>query len=165
MIHFKYELDFPLTLAAAQSPRYCLRRAKFCLNRNWFALPAPGLGVGVISAPSVTMDKMTTLKIAGGVETLGDSGFLQFFRVVSSDYGKPRFISLKKKWNKRTIQQIPVLSCWLLDSSMIISTYTSMCIYICTCIKHYISNIFLFSNHLLTFAKLLICFKLYTALL
>ena len=32
----------------------------------------------------------STLKIAGGVETLGDTGFLQFFRVVSRDYGKPR---------------------------------------------------------------------------
>ena len=32
----------------------------------------------------------STLKIASMFETLGDSGFLQFFGVVSSDYGKPR---------------------------------------------------------------------------
>ena len=30
------------------------------------------------------------------VLSLGDSGFLQFFRVVSSDYGKPRFMLPKK---------------------------------------------------------------------
>ena len=28
------------------------------------------------------------------VLSLGDSGFLQFFRVVSSDYGKPRFLGV-----------------------------------------------------------------------
>ena len=32
----------------------------------------------------------STLKIASMFETLGDSGFLRFFWVVSSDYGKPR---------------------------------------------------------------------------
>ena len=36
------------------------------------------------------IDKIPTLKIAGGVETLGDSGFLQFLRVVSSVECKPR---------------------------------------------------------------------------
>ena len=43
--------------------------------------------------------KIGTLKIAGGVETLGDSGFLHFFRVVSSDYGKPRTPPGKSKPN------------------------------------------------------------------
>ena len=31
------------------------------------------------------------------VLSLGDSGFLQFFRVVSSDYGKPRFLPVTQK--------------------------------------------------------------------
>ena len=44
-----------------------------------------------MSAPTVTMDKIGPLKMARLLETLGDSRFLQFFRVVSSDYGKPRF--------------------------------------------------------------------------
>ena len=32
----------------------------------------------------------SSLKIAVGSKSLGDSGFLQFSRVVSSNYGKPR---------------------------------------------------------------------------
>ena len=36
------------------------------------------------------MDKIGPLKIARLLETLGDPGFLQCLRVVSSDYGKPR---------------------------------------------------------------------------
>lgn len=35
-----FALDFRPN--AAQPHRCCFRRAKFCLNRNWFALPAPG---------------------------------------------------------------------------------------------------------------------------
>ena len=39
---------------------------------------------------------------------LGDSGFLQFFRVVSSDYGKPRNSSSKTSWNYPPATRMPV---------------------------------------------------------
>ena len=43
-----------------------------------------------MSTPTVTMDKINPKKVPG-LETLGDSRFLQFFRVVSRDWvGKPR---------------------------------------------------------------------------
>ena len=38
-------------------------------------------------APTVTMDKIKPKDCQ--ILSLGDSGFLQFSRVVSSDYGKP----------------------------------------------------------------------------
>ena len=40
----------------------------------------------------------STLKIARCCGTLGDSGFLQSFRVVSSDSGKPRYMKLWIFW-------------------------------------------------------------------
>ena len=53
------------------------------------------------------MDKRKTLKIAVGSKSLGDSGFLQFFRVVSSDYGKPREFLFFGSQEKLQVTKIP----------------------------------------------------------